>query len=241
MHKVNLPISKTDEGDYKIATPFAAGLTEEDTIREFVSKLVKEMMKGEYEGEDEDYSDYFFDIDTPEDEDEEYDENYQWDDDNPDLRDLGANPKVYENKLRSAISTLIKEELNMKEIEAVGEDAKVKAMTKKIDDEIAKRKKKLKALTTLTELEEDSVNPKKIKELTNDIKKLENVRKKVTKGKKKEQVDEDSVQFTDDKGEDNIANINPGTPEGKKSITTLQKDPKVKTVINTKTNQKYKG
>jgi hypothetical protein len=137
--------------------------------------------------DDDDHSDDFFDIDTPED--EEHSDNYQWDDDNPDLRDLGANPKVYENKLRSAISTLIKEELNMKEIEAVGEDAKVKAMTKKIDDEIAKRKKKLKALTTLTELEEDAINPKKLKELTNDIKKLENARKKVTKGKKKE-VDE---------------------------------------------------
>ena len=192
MHKVNLPISKTDEGDYKIATPFAAGLTKEDTIREFVSKLVKEMMNGEYEEEDEDYSDYFFDIDTPEDkdEDEEYDENYQWDDDNPELRDLGANPKVYETKIRKVISQLIMEELNMKEIEAVGEDAKVKAMTKKIDDEITKRKKKLKALTTLTELEEDAINPKKLKELTNDIKKLEAAKKKLGGKKKKEEIEE---------------------------------------------------
>ena len=119
-----------------------------------------------------------------------HDQNYQWDDENPDLRDLGADPKVYENKLRSVISTLIMEELNMKEIEKVGEDAKVKAMTKKIDDEIAKRKKKLKALTTLTELEDDAVNPKKLKELTNDIKKLEAARKKLGGKNKKEEVEE---------------------------------------------------
>jgi len=245
MHKINLPISKTKDDDYEITTPYAAGLTKEDTIREFVSQMIKEIMnespndeleaakdearmnseegyvqhvnktKDGYEvsdwydddttvysyengeeinnredmfDDDDDHSDYFFDIDTPED--EEHSDNYQWDDTNPDLRALGANPKIYETKLRSAISTLIKEELDMKEIEAVGEDAKVKAMTKKIDDEIAKHKKKLKALTTLTELEEDSVNPKKIKELTNDIKKLENVRKKVTKGKKKDEIEE---------------------------------------------------
>jgi hypothetical protein len=63
-------------------------------------------------------------------------------------------------------------------------------MRVKIDKEINMRRKKLKALTTLTELEEDSVNPKKIKELTNNIKKLENVRKKVTKGKKKNEIEE---------------------------------------------------
>ena len=136
--------------------------------------------------DDDDYSDYFFDVDTPED--EKHSKNYQWDDDNPELRDLGANPKVYETKIRKVISQLIMEELNMKEIEQVGEDAKVKAMTKKIDDEIAKRKKKLKALTTLTELEEDAINPKKLKELTNDIKKLEAARKKL--GGKKKEVDE---------------------------------------------------
>ena len=77
----------------------------------------------------------------------------------------------------------------MKDIEAVGEEAKKKAMSKKIDDEINKKKKKLKALTTLTELEDDAVNPKKLKELTNDIKKLESARKKLA-GKKKEMIDE---------------------------------------------------
>ena len=82
----------------------------------------------------------------------------------------------------------------MKEIEEVGEDAKKKAMGKKIDEEIAKRKKKLKALTTLTELEEDSVNPKKLKELTNDIKKLEAAKKKLG-GKKKEMIDEISPEL----------------------------------------------
>ena len=103
------------------------------------------------------------------------------------------NESLEESKLRSTISTLIKEALNMKEIEEVGEDAKKKAMGKKIDDEITKRKKKLKALTTLTELEEDSVNPKKIKELNSDIKKLESAKKKLNKGKK----DVDEALFDD--------------------------------------------
>jgi len=199
-----------------------------------------------------------------------YDQNYQYDDENPDLRDLGANPKLYEEmtsginydatiaaelkskfvnlskltpyvldfgdkvtqdntgkvtihgennkrkifkdvddfltgigykamkmeetKLRNVISQLIKEELNIKEIEETGEDAKKKAMTKKIDEEMAKRKKKLKALTTLTELEKDSVNPKKMKELQAEIKKLEVLREKLNKGKKKDKdvIDEDA-------------------------------------------------
>jgi hypothetical protein len=103
------------------------------------------------------------------------------------------NESLEESKLRSTISTLIKEALNMKEIEEVGEDAKKKAMGKKIDEEITKRKKKLKALTTLTELEEDSVNPKKIKELNADIKKLESAKKKLNKGKK----DVDEALFDD--------------------------------------------
>ena len=200
-----------------------------------------------------------------------YDQNYQYDDENPDLRDLGANPKLYEEmtsginydatiaaelkskfvnlskltpyvldfgdkvtqdntgkvtihgennkrkifkdvddfltgigykamkmeetKLRNVISQLIKEELNIKEIEETGEDAKKKAMTKKIDEEMAKRKKKLKALTTLTELEKDSVNPKKMKELQAEIKKLEALREKLNKGKKKEIIDEISPEL----------------------------------------------
>jgi hypothetical protein len=204
--------------------------------------------------------------------DEMYNQSYQWDDENPDLRDLGANPKLYEEmisgvdydatsaaeikakvgdlkkiapyvlelgnkvtqdnrgkitvfdegkpvktfndvaeflkaigygatklqeaKLRSIISQLIKEELDMTEIESYGDDAKKKAMNKKIDEELTKRKRKLKALTTLTELEEDTVNPLKLKELQADIKKLEAYKKKMNKvkgGKKKAAKQEEEI------------------------------------------------
>jgi hypothetical protein len=97
-----------------------------------------------------------------------------------------------ESQLRAAIRQLIKEELNLKEIDTVGEEASKEAKIKKINDEINKRKKKLKALETLKELEEDSVNPKKIKELYSEIKKLEGVSAKLNKkkGEKKEVIDE---------------------------------------------------
>ena len=221
-----------------------------------------------------------------------YNQNYQYDDENPDLRDLGANLKLYEemasgvdydatsaaeikakvgdlkkiapyvlelgnkvtqdnrgkitvfdfdgksktfdnvdkfleaikykaikvqeNQIRKVISQLIKEELNMKDIEAVGEEAKKKAMSKKIDDEINKKKKKLKALTTLTELEDDAVNPKKLKELSNDIKKLEAARKKLS-GKKKEMIDEMSPELQKAEEEEARAETALGTAIGKKS------------------------
>ena len=51
---------------------------------------------------------------------------------------------------------------------------------------------------------------------------------------------EDTIQYTDDKGQDTIANINPTSPEGVKSIETLKKDPKTKKVINTTKDQKIK-
>jgi hypothetical protein len=94
-----------------------------------------------------------------------------------------------ESKLRSVIRQLIKEELNLKEIDQVGEEAQKMAKSKKIDDEVNKRKKKLKALETLKELEADSVNPGKIKELYKEIKTLEKLKEKLEKkGKKKEQI-----------------------------------------------------
>ena len=94
-----------------------------------------------------------------------------------------------ESKLRSAIRSLIKEELNLKEIDQIGEEAQKMAKSKKIDDEVNKRKKKLKALETLKELEADSVNPGKIKELYKEIKTLEKLKEKLEKkGKKKEQI-----------------------------------------------------
>jgi hypothetical protein len=88
---------------------------------------------------------------------------------------------IQEQKLRNIITKLIVEAINQKEIDAAGEEASVKAKTKLIDKEINKRKKKLKALTTLKELEADSVNPKKIKELSDDIKKLEKLKDKLNK------------------------------------------------------------
>ena len=146
--------------------------------------------------------------------DDMYNQNYQWDDENPDLRKLGANPKLYESKIRNVISKLIKEELNIKEIEETGEDAKKKAMTKKIDDETIKRKKKLKALTTLTELEKDSVNPKKMKELQAEIKKLEALREKLNKGKKKEMIDEIDP---------NLQKLNAAEENEEKRLATIKK------------------
>jgi hypothetical protein len=106
-----------------------------------------------------------------------------------------ANMNIKESQLRSAIRQLIKEELNLKEIDTVGEEASKEAKIRKINEEISKRKKKLKALETLKELEEDSINPKKIKELYSEVKKLEAAKNKLEKkGKKKETlVDEITV------------------------------------------------
>jgi hypothetical protein len=108
---------------------------------------------------------------------------------------LEENMNIKESQLRSAIRQLIKEELNLKEIDQIGEEAAKGAKVKKISDEINKRKKKIKALETLKELEDDSINPKKLKELYSEIKKLEAAKNKLEKkGKKKETlVDEVTV------------------------------------------------
>lgn len=55
-----------------------------------------------------------------------------------------------------------------------------------------------------------------------------------------ELLNEDTVQYTDDKGEETIANLNPSSPEGLESIETLKKDSKIKKVINVTKNQKLK-
>lgn len=134
---------------------------------------------------------------------------------------------VNESKLRSAIRSLIKEELNLKEIDQIGEEASKGAKVKKINDEINKRKKKIKALETLKELEDDSINPKKLKELYSEIKKLEAAKTKLEKkGKKKEQlVDEVTVvdkTTTSDEVAD-IAKQEKTTPEAvKKAISTAK-------------------
>jgi len=326
MHKVNLPIAKVENGDYKITTPFAAGLTESNmNDLEAVKKEAQENSKEGYvqhinktdngyeisdwydsdttvcsyeNGEEinnrEDmFMDNEFDNDLDNYDDNMYDQSYQWDDENPDLRDLGANPSIYEemasgvdydatsaaeikakvgdlkkiapyvlelgnkvtqdnrgkitvfdfdgkskifdnvdkfleaikykaikiqeSKLRSVISNLIKEELDMKHIEEAGEDAKNKAMRVKIDKEINMRRKKLKALTTLTELEEDSVNPKKVKELKKEIEKLEAAKKKLSGGKKDKEMDESLFKDTKD------PNAAPVVASSNASIAALKK------------------
>lgn len=109
-------------------------------------------------------------------------------------KDMGGNPDIYESKLRRVISKLIKEAIDVKAIDDAGNDASNKAKAKLIDKEISKRRKKLKALTTLKELEEDSINPKKIKELTDDIKKLEKIKSKLgSKSSKSSQPKEDVI------------------------------------------------
>ena len=88
---------------------------------------------------------------------------------------------IKESKLRTVIQQLIKEELNMKEIDEVGKMAEYQAKARKIAEEIMKRRKKLKALTTLEEIEEGATNPKTMKDLKNEIKKLEGLKAKLDK------------------------------------------------------------
>ena len=88
---------------------------------------------------------------------------------------------VQESKLRNVIQQIIKEELNMKEIDSVGKMAEYEAKTKKISEEILKRKKKLKALTTLEEIEKGSTNKDMLKSLKKEIKTLEGLKMKLDK------------------------------------------------------------
>lgn len=89
--------------------------------------------------------------------------------------------KLQESKLRTVIQQLIREELDLKEIDEVGKMAEYQAKSKKISEEIMKRRKKLKALTTLEEIESGSTNPKMVKSLKNEIKKLEKIKEKLDK------------------------------------------------------------
>jgi hypothetical protein len=118
------------------------------------------------------------------------------------------NMDIKESQLRTAIRQLIKEELNLKEIDQIGEEAAKGAKVKKINDEINKRKKKIKALETLKELEDDSINPKKLKELYSEIKKLESVKTKLEKkGKKKEQIVDEVTVVDKTTTSDEVADI----------------------------------
>jgi HD superfamily phosphohydrolase len=88
---------------------------------------------------------------------------------------------IQESQIRSVIQQIIKEELNMKEIDNAGKMAEYEAKTKKISEEILKRKKKLKALTTLEEIEKGSTNKDMMKSLKKEIKTLENLKTKLDK------------------------------------------------------------
>jgi ribosomal protein S7 len=84
-----------------------------------------------------------------------------------------------ESVLRLAIQDVIKEALDMGHIKNEGEEAKKKTMDRRITNEIVKRKKQIKALETLTELEGGEDNMKKVKELQSEIKKLEGAKNKL--------------------------------------------------------------
>ena len=142
-------------------------------------------------------------------------------------KNLEENMNIKESQLRSAIRQLIKEELNLKEIDTIGEEASKEAKIRKINEEINKRKKKLKALETLKELEDDSINPKKIKELYSEIKKLEAVKGKLEKkGKKKEEIVDEVTVVDKTTTSDEVATIakqEKTTPAAvKQAITTAK-------------------
>jgi len=94
-----------------------------------------------------------------------------------------------ESVLRLAIQDIIKEVLaeglDKDAIKTEGEDAKKKAMKRRITNEIVTRKKKIKALQTLTELDEEGneESAKKLKELQSEIKQLEGMMGKLNKVK----------------------------------------------------------
>jgi SOS response regulatory protein OraA/RecX len=77
----------------------------------------------------------------------------------------------------------LSEALDMDAIKNEGENAKKKVMERRITNEIVKRKKQIKALETLTELEGGEDNEKKIKELQSEIKKLDGAKAKLHKVK----------------------------------------------------------
>jgi len=104
-----------------------------------------------------------------------------------------------ESVLRLAIQDIIKETLDMGAIKNEGEEAKKKVMERRITNEIVKRKKQIKALETLTELEGSEDNVKKVKELQSEIKKLEGAKAKLHKVKETAIITKDtpSSKFSD--------------------------------------------
>lgn len=103
---------------------------------------------------------------------------------------------IKESKLRNVIQQIIKEELDMKEIDNVGKMAEYEAKIKKIEQEIAKRKKKIKALETLEEIEKGSTNKDMVKSLKKELKTLEALKIKLNKKftPKEEVIGEDGIE-----------------------------------------------
>ena len=97
----------------------------------------------------------------------------------------------------------LNEALDMDAIKNEGEDAKKKVMGRRITNEIVKRKKQIKALETLTELEEESGdNTKKVKELQSEIKKLEGAKAKLDEKKKVKEIAYSGPGAADDLAKD---------------------------------------
>jgi len=132
-----------------------------------------------------------------------------------DLEDSEDDKKILKNISADKVSkTTVKEALDKDSIKQEGEDAKKNAMKRRITNEIVRRKKKMKALQTLTELEdEDEEMPKKLKELQSEIKQLEGMAAKLdSKKKEKEAIEEEvpqmkNIEDEEAKKEVELANI----------------------------------
>jgi hypothetical protein len=193
---------------------------QESKLRLMISQLISEILnedektiKSHVQNGDKSY-DIIYDDDTR---DTIYVNQDGWD-------ELNALPK---QNVSEKLYNIIKEELDLKEIEKVGKIAEYEAKSRKISEEITKRRKKLKALTTLEEIESGSINLKTVKELKNDIKKLEKIKEKLDKKytPKEEVIDEDTTIYTSDGTERTSTSLQKNTAKmaGTKGDTVVYK------------------
>jgi hypothetical protein len=193
---------------------------QESKLRLMISQLISEILnedektiKSHVQNGDKSY-DIIYDDDTR---DTIYVNQDGWD-------ELNALPK---QNVSEKLYNIIKEELDLKEIEKVGKMAEYEAKSRKISEEITKRRKKLKALTTLEEIESGSINLKTVKELKNDIKKLEKIKEKLDKKytPKEEVIDEDTTIYTSDGTERTSTSLQKNTAKmaGTKGDTVVYK------------------
>ena len=113
-----------------------------------------------------------------------------------DLEDSEDDKKILKNIPANKVSkTAVKEALDKDSIKQEGEDAKKNTMKRRITNEIVRRKKKMKALQTLTELdgEENDNHVKKVKEIQSEIKQLEGMAAKLDSKKKEKKAIEEEV------------------------------------------------